>query len=331
MTMKAMIIEELGGPEAFKPAEIPRPAMRPGHVLIRVEATCVNPLDCKLRSLPIPFGPDMPAVLHTDAAGVVEEVGDGVTGFRAGDEVYTCAGSLAGYTGALADYMLADAALVAHKPDSLTMGDSAALPLVALTAWESLADRAKVGPEDKVLVHGAAGGVGHIAIQMAKILGAEVFATGSSEEKLAIGRDLGADGVINYREESVSEYVGRITGGRGFDVVLDTVGGENLERSFEAAGASGTVVTIAGGGGHDLTMMQAKSLALHVHSMLNPLLRNEGRAAQGEILRNVAGWVGEGKLKPLIDPNVFTIENVADAHRHLESGKAVGKVILTRG
>ncbi|MFQ5913633.1 MAG: zinc-dependent alcohol dehydrogenase family protein [Nitrospinota bacterium] len=328
--MRAMIVEEFGGPEVFKPATIPRPEIRPGHLLLRVEATCVNPLDCKLRSLPLPFSPPLPAVLHTDVAGVVEEVGADVTGFRPGDEVYASAGSVGGYSGALAEFMLADAALAAHKPRSLGMGEAAALPLVAITAWESLVDRGRVGPGDRVLIHGAAGGVGHVAIQIAKTLGAEVFATGSSEEKLAIGRELGADGVINYREESVADYLGRVTEGRGFDVVLDTVGGENLERSFEAARANGTVVTIAGGGGHDLTWMQAKSLTLHVESMLLPLIRNAGRAAQGEILRNVTQLVEEGRLKPLIDPNVFTIDQVAQAHRHLESGKAVGKVVLTR-
>ncbi len=330
MTMNAMVIEEIGGPEAFKRAEVARPELRPGHVVIRVEATSVNPLDCKLRSLPLPFSPELPAVLHGDVAGVVEEVGEGVTGVRVGDEVYACAGGLGGYSGALAEYMLADAAFVAHKPKSIGMAEAAALPLVVLTAWESLFDRAGIRAGDKVLIHGGTGGVGHVAVQLARNTGAKVIATAGSEEKMAMARDLGADGAVNYKEQSVADYVGVHTGGEGFDMVLDTVGGENLEKCFDASRVLGTVVTIAGGGPHDLSLMQAKSLTLHVESMLVPLFRGVGREAQGRILRETAKLVDDGKLKPLVDPKTFTFEHVGEAHRHLESGKAVGKVVLTQ-
>ncbi len=329
MTMRAMIVEELGEPEVFKSATVPRPEIKPGHLLIRVEATSVNPLDCKLRSIQLPFSSPLPAVLHGDIAGVVEAVGEGVSDFQAGDEVYACAGGVGPYSGALAEYMAVDADLAAHKPRSRSMAEAAALPLVTLTAWESLIDRAGVEAGDKVLVHAAAGGVGHVAIQLAKWRGAEVFATASSDEKMKIARDLGADAAINYKQDSVADYVGAHTGGKGFDVVFDTVGGDNLERSFEAARIMGAVVTIAGGGEHNLMLMQGKGLTLHVESMLFPLLGGSGRAEQGEILRKTAKLVDEGKLKPLIDPNAFTIDRVAEAHRHLESGKAVGKVVLT--
>ncbi|MDP6086774.1 MAG: zinc-binding dehydrogenase, partial [Nitrospinota bacterium] len=198
--MRAMIVEELGEPEVFKSATVPRPEIKPGHLLIRVEATSVNPLDCKLRSIQLPFSSPLPAVLHGDIAGVVEAVGEGVSDFQAGDEVYACAGGVGPYSGALAEYMAVDADLAAHKPRSLSMAEAAALPLVTLTAWESLIDRAGVEAGDKVLVHAAAGGVGHVAIQLAKWRGAEVFATASSDEKMKIARDLGADAAINYKQ-----------------------------------------------------------------------------------------------------------------------------------
>lgn len=164
---------------------------------------------------------------------------DAIEPFAPGDEVYVCAGGVAGTSGALAEFMLADADLVARKPESLSMAEAAALPLVTITAWDGLIDRVNVGVDQTVLVHGATGGVGHVGIQLAKHAGATVYTTGSSEEKLEIGRELGADAAINYREQSVAEYVDEHTDGRGFDVVFDTVGGENIDNSLEAAALNG--------------------------------------------------------------------------------------------
>ncbi len=174
--------------------------MLPGHVLIRVAATSVNPVDFKIRAGVVKdIAPDFPAVLHGDVAGVIEVVGEGVNAFKPGEEVYACAGGVKGLGGALAEFLLADATLVARKPKSLSMREAAALPLVSITAWEGLIDRAKVQAGQNVLVYGATGGVGHIAIQLASWAGAKVFATASSDEKMASARELGADVVINYR------------------------------------------------------------------------------------------------------------------------------------
>lgn len=330
--MKALVIEEFGGPEVFEEREMPRPEVRAGHILIRVEATSVNPVDYKIRSgVAAAASPDFPAVLHGDVAGVVEEVGESVTGFSVGDEVYGCAGGFAGMDGgALAEYLLADADLLAKKPRSLTMREAAALPLVAITAWEVLIERANVRPGQTVLVHGATGGVGHLAIQLASAAGANVYATGSSEEKLKIARGLGADAGINYREQSVEDYVAEHTGGRGFDVVFDTVGDDNLIRSFEAARPEGQVASIVTHETYDLSPLHDKSLSLHVVLMLVPLVSGEGRARHGEILTRLTRMVDSGRVKPLLDETRFGLFEAADAHRRLESGDALGKVTLAR-
>ncbi len=324
--MKAVVIRQFGGPEVFETAEVPRPATKPGHVLIRVAASSVNPVDYKIRSGVTPFAPDLPAVLHGDVAGVIEEVGDGVSGFKPGDEVYACAGGVRGTGGALAEYMLADADSVALKPKTLSMAEAAALPLVAITAWEALIDRAKVGPGQTVLVHAAAGGVGHIGVQLAKWAGAKVYATASNDEKLAIAKRLGADAAINYRERTVRDYVDEYTGGKGFDVVFDTVGGDNFANSFEAAKLNGTVAAITGL--QKTGPIFLKGLTLHAVLMLIPLLHGVGRKRHGEILANVAKLVDEGKLRPLIDARTFGFSEAGEAHRRLESGEATGKVVL---
>lgn len=314
----------------FEQAEIPKPELSAGHLLIRVEASSVNPMDYKLRQNGPPIAPELPAVLHADVAGVVEAVGEGVDTFRESDEVYGCAGGVKGQGGALAEYMLADARLVAKKPTTLTFAEAAALPLVAITAWEGLIDKANVQPGQKVLVHGSTGGVGHIALQLAKWRGAHVTATASTAEKLRIAQELGADEVVNYREEDVATYVERLTGGTGFDIVFDSTGGNNLPKSFEAAKLNGSVVTPSSSQSYDLSVMHAKGLSLHVVHMLLPMLQNVGRERHGVILENVARLVDEGKLKPLIDPKHFTIAQVAQAHDYLEQNKATGKIVLTQ-
>lgn len=329
--MRAQVIERYGGTEVFEEREVEKPGVRAGHVLIRVEATSVNPVDYKIRDGSVPTGPELPAILHGDVAGTVEEVGDGVSGFSVGDEVYACAGGFAGLPGgALAEYMLADADLLAKKPESLTMREAAALPLVSITAWEALIDRADVRPGQNVLVHGAAGGVGHVAMQIARAAGATVFATGSSEGKLGIARALGADAAINYRERSVEEYVWEYTGGRGFDAVFDTVGGENLTRCFEATRTNGQVLSIFTRGEYDLSPLHAKGLSLHVVFMLLPLVENRDRAHHGEILASLARLVDAGRVRPLLDETRFGLFEAAEAHRRLESGEALGKVTLAR-
>lgn len=327
--MKAQVIKKFGDSSVFEIAEVSKPEVIPGHVIIQVKATSVNPIDIKVRSGFVPaVSPEFPAVLHGDVAGIVTEIGEGVTEFRVGDEVYGCAGGFKGTGGALAEYMLADVQLLARKPNNLTMEQAAALPLVTITAWESLYNRANVQKGQTVLVHAATGGVGHIAIQLAKLAGAKVFTTASSTNKLTIGKRLGADIAINYREQSVEDYVQEFTDGKGFDIVFDTVGGENLDRSFQAAAINGTVLAIAARSTHDLSPLHSKSLSLHVTFMLLKVINKNQRQDHGKILREVTQLVEEGKLHPLIDEKTFTFDQVSEAHTYLESNKAIGKVVL---
>ena len=328
--MNAILIDRFGGPEELHPAVIPRPALRPGHVLIEVGASSVNPVDFKIRAYGPPIAPTLPAVLHGDVAGTIIEVEDGVATFRPGDEVYACAGGVKGLGGALADYMLADADLVALKPRTLTMAQAATLPLVSLTAWEGLFDRARLQAGQTVLVYGGTGGVGSVAIQLARWAGATVFATASSPEKAAIARQLGATETIDYARQSVADYVRQYTDGKGFDVVFDTVGDANLPHALAAAATSGTVICITQKGEYNLSEMHAKGLSLHFVFMLLPMLTGAGRAHQGNTLRQVAKLVEEGNLRPLVHEQTFSFAEVGAAHRLLEQGQAIGKIALVR-
>ncbi len=328
--MKTQVITQFGEHSIFQTLEAPIPALKPGYVLVRVLASSVNPIDVKIRSGKFPpITPDFPAVLHSDVAGVIEQIGPEVSTFKVGDEVFGCAGGLKGEGGALAEYMLVDARLIAKKPRSLSMAEAAALPLVSITAWEALFEKITILPGQKILVHAGTGGVGHIGIQLAKWAGAEVYATISSPEKAAIAKSLGAVDVINYRQEPVQDYVNRITGGAGFDVVFDTVGGDNIDNAMAAVAHYGNVVTILSQSTHDLSLLFAKSATLHVVFMLLPLLMNKQRERHGEILTKVAKLVDDGLLKPLVDQQQFSFANVGKAHALLESGKALGKVVLT--
>lgn len=330
--MLAQIITQFGSPAVFETADIPVPQVLPNHVLIRVMATSVNPVDYKIRQgAGADIAPDFPAVLHGDVAGVVEAIGEGVATFQPGDEVYACAGGVKGLGGALAEYMLVDVNLLAHKPKSLTIASAAALPLVSITAWEGLIDRAKVQAGQRVLVYGATGGVGHIGVQLASWAGATVYALVSSDEKGAIARKLGADFTINYRQQSVEEFVAEHTDGQGFDVVFDTVGNDNLQNAFKAAKLNGTVVSIVSLSKQDLTLLHAKGLTLHLVYMLIPLLHGVGRVRHGEILTQLAQLVDAGKVQPLLDTKVFNFSEVAEAHQRAESGQALGKVVLQQG
>jgi len=327
--MKAWIIDRHGDPDVFSETELPKPEAGPGQVLIEVAASSVNPIDTKLRQNPAPFAPALPAVLHGDVAGTVAAVGEGVGAFKRGDAVYGCAGGVKGHGGALADFMLADARLLAPKPQSLSMAEAAALPLVAITAWEGLMDRAHVGAGQTVLIHGAGGGVGHVAAQIAKAAGAAVLGTASRPETLAAVQALGVT-AADYKARSGADLVKAHTDGRGFDIVFDVAGGEALAATAETVRPYGQVISIAGFGRVNMTGLFTRAASVHFIFMIVPMLSGHGRARHGEILRDVARLADQGRLKPHLDSQRFTFAQVAEAHRRLESGEAVGKVVLTR-
>lgn len=327
--MKAMIVNAYGSSDVFEKAEISKPSVKPGHVLVKVAATSVNTVDTMIRQMgqDLPFAPALPAVLGMDFAGTVIEVGEGVNTFNVGDEVYGCAGGLADLQGALTEFMLVDSQLIAHKPKTITMHEAAALPLVGITAYEGLV-RAGVTEGQKVLVHGGSGGVGHVALQLAHYFGAEVYSTGGGEAQLDLIESLGAKG-INYRSESVADYVEKYTNGEGFDVVFDSVGGENMTNSFDAIALNGHVATTVSMLNIDLTTAHFKGLSLHVVFMLIPMLHGHKRQQHGDILATLASIVDAGKLKPVVDTKRFEFHEIGKAHDHLNSGKAIGKVVVS--
>ncbi|MBT6429295.1 MAG: zinc-dependent alcohol dehydrogenase family protein, partial [Rhodospirillaceae bacterium] len=311
--MKAMIIRAAGEPSVFEAAEIPVPEIKSNQVLVKVAATSVNPVDWKIRKLGLPLGPDFPAVIQGDVAGVVEAVGGDVGDFAVGDEVYGCAGGVKGTGGALAEFMACDAEFLAPKPGNLSMAEAAALPLVCLTAWEGLVDGANVGWGQTVLVHAGVGGVGHVVMQIAIARGAKVYATVSGPEKAALVSDFGAI-PINYREQSVADYVAAHTGGLGFDIVYDTVGGDNIPKSWEAAKLRGTVISCQTNSTQDLTPVHLKGLHHIGVLMLLPLLHGTGGARHGQIMREITALVEAGQLRPLMDGEPFPLADVAGAH-----------------
>lgn len=327
-TMKAMIVNSYGDDAVFEAADVAIPEVAAGHVLVKIAASSVNTVDTMIRKMgkDLPFALDTPATLGMDFAGTVEAVGDGVDGYAIGDEVYGCAGGMSGLPGTLAEYICADSNLIAKKASNLSMREAAALPLVAITAFEGL-QRAGIKKGQKVLVHGGSGGVGHVALQLAKHFGADVYATGGGDKQMELIQRLGAT-PINYKTETVEQYVAAHTGGRGFDVVFDSVGGANMAKSFEAAALNGQVASTVAMCELDLTTAHFKGLSLHVVFMLIPMMHNHERQAHAEILRSLTQIVEAGGLKPVLDETNYSLAEAGKAYARLESGKAMGKVVI---
>ncbi len=326
--MKAMLINSYGEDAQFEAAEIEKPAVKAGHLLVRIAASSVNTVDTMIRKMgqELPLSPDTPALLGMDFAGTVESIGAGVEGYSVGDEVYGCAGGLADLPGTLAEYIVADADLLAHKPKNLSMREAAAIPLVGITAYEGLI-RAGTKKGQTVLIHGGSGGVGHIALQLAKHFGASVYATGGGDKQLALIEELGAT-PINYKTESVEDYVSKHTNGAGFDVVFDSVGGLNMLNSFNAAALNGQVASTVSMCELDLSVAHFKGLSLHVVFMLIPMLHNVKRAEHAEILSRLTAIAELGELKPVLDEHRYPLDAAGEAHARLESKKGMGKVVI---
>ena len=325
-SMRALVLQEAGGP--FQDTRIPLPVPVRGEVRVRIHASGVNPLDSKIRAGAAAHARQpLPAVLGMDLAGVVEATGAGVEAFRVGDAVYGLTGGVGGLQGTLAEFAVVDADLLAHKPANLSMREAAALPLVVITAWEGLVDRAQTRPGQKVLVHGGAGGVGHVAVQIAKAIGAEVFVTGRPEQADVI-RGFGAT-PIDFTTTSVEQYVAAHTAGEGFDVVYDTVGGATLDASFAAARTyGGHVVSCLGWGTHQLAPLSFRAATYSGVFTLLPMLTGKGRAHHGRILREAATLIEAGKLLPLMDPRRFDWDSALQAHQMVEAGQARGRIVV---
>jgi NADPH:quinone reductase len=322
--MRALVAEAKAEPLRLVQVSTPRPGA--GDVLVRVVASGVNPLDTKiLAGVADHARHALPAILGIDMSGVVVATGEDVSRFREGDAVYGMAGGVGGYPGSLAEYMVADASLLARKPANLTMREAAALPLVFITAWEGLVDRAAVRAGQHVLVQGGAGGVGQMVLQIAKARGATTSAVGSPQARTAILR-LGAQFVD--RATPVEEIVASLTGGQGFDIVFDTVGGASLDAAFAMVRRSGHVVSALGWGAHKLAPLSFRAATYSGIFTLLPLLTGVGRAHHGEILAEAARLAEAGVLVPALDPRPFTLGTVAEAYRAIETGTARGKLVV---
>ncbi|SFI53232.1 zinc-dependent alcohol dehydrogenase family protein [Albimonas pacifica] len=304
--MKAISLPRFGGPDAFAPIEIDTPVAGAGEVLVRVHATSINPLDYQVRRGDYADLVPLPAITGHDVSGVVEAVGSGVSAFKPGDAVWYTP-QIFGGPGSYAEYHVASEAIVGRKPEGLTHLEAASLTLVGGTVWEALFTRAGLRLGESILVHGAAGGVGHIAVQAAKATGAYVFATASADDADFV-RGLGADVVIDYRTEDYVEVVNRETGGAGVNVVLDTIGGDTLERSAHVLAQLGRIVSIV-----DIATPQNLIEAWGRNASYHFVFTRQNRGKLDEL----AALIARGQLQPHIG-KVFPLDGIADAHALLE-------------
>ena len=305
--MKAVVLNSFGGPDAFELRELPKPVPGPGQVLVRVHATSVNPLDFQVRRGDYPDLVPLPAITGHDVSGVVEAVGAGVTAFAPGDEVWYTP-QIFGGPGSYAEYHVAAENIIGKKPASLSHMEAASLSLVGGTAWEALVGRTAPRVGETILVHGGAGGVGHVAIQLAKAIGARVITTvrGTNFE---FARNMGADVLIDYENEDYVDAVMRETSGRGVDVVVDTIGGDTLSRSAEALAQLGRLVTIV-----DIAQPQNLIHAWGKNASYHFVFTRQNRGKLDEL----SALVERGQLRPHVGAT-YTLAEIPLAHARLES------------
>ena len=330
--MKALVMRAPGAPEVLEPADVPMPELDDARqLLVRVHAAGVNPLDTKIRKLHFMYPGHLPAILGCDGAGVVERVASGVTRFHPGDEVYFFNGGLGREPGTYAQYTVVDEAHAAYKPKRISMSDAAAIPLVTITAWEALVERIALARDETALIHGGAGGVGHVAIQLARHLGARVATTVSGGDKAKLARELGAELAIDYRERDFVDATLEWTGGRGADAVLDTVGGDTFCQSFAAARVYGRVATLLSTACEmrDVNRARLRNLTVGFVQMSAPAYLGlaDARRRQTGVLEGCAPLFDDGTLRVVVS-DVLPLERAADAHRIVEAGHATGKVVL---
>jgi NADPH2:quinone reductase len=324
--MRAMVTTALGGPDVIQLREVPEPECGPGDLLVEVHASALNPIDTKLRRFGRSGLVSPPFVGGYDVSGVVRGVGEQVKGFAAGDEVW--ASPALNRAGAHAEFVCVDHRTAAHKPKNLSHAEAAALPLVALTAWECLHLRAKVRAGQTVLVTAGGGGVGHVAIQLAKLAGCEVFTMAASEESIELAKEVGADLVINYKKEDFAQAVLHETNGRGAEVIVDCVGGETFEKCPDAVAVEGCIVPIVPGPvPQSLAKCFPKNVSVHFEFMGAATVANAAPERQGMILSEVAKLVDAGKLKVRVYRE-YPLERVAEAHAQQETGRTAGKLVV---
>ena len=323
--MRAVTQSEPGGPETLVVTELPDPTPGPGEVLVEVAATAVNRADLLQRQGHYPPPPGASEVIGLECSGTVAAVGEGVTRWAVGDQV--CA-LLAG--GGYASLVVVPEGQVMPVPDGVDLVTAAALPEVACTVWSNVFMVAGLRPDEVFLVHGGAGGIGTFAIQLASRLGARVFTTAGSEDKLARCRELGAEVAISYREQDFVEVVREATDGHGADVVLDNMGAKYLERNVDLLATEGRLVIIGMQGGTKAELNIGKLLSKRGAVIATALRARpvEGKARIcASVVEHVWPLVADGSVRPVVSA-VLPLDEVAEAHRRIEGGDNIGKVLL---
>lgn len=330
--MQAIQMQSPGGPEVLQLVEIDAPRLtRADQVKVQLKAAGINPIDTKVRARGVFYENGLPAILGCDGAGVVVEVGRDVKNLQPGDEVWFCHGGLGGAAGNYAEFTVLPAELVQLKPNSIDFIHAAAGPLVLITAWEALFDRATLQAGQTVLIHAGAGGVGHVAIQMAKLAGANVCCTVGSKENAEFVRQLGADAVIDYRQQNVVEAVMEWTGNKGVDVALESIGPAVFQQTIEVMAMYGNLVTLLDpGNGIDWKEARNKNLRISFELMLTPMLRQMPTALSHhtEILKKSADWIDTKQLQLHVS-QTWPLSQASEAHRQIETGHTRGKLVLT--
>ena len=329
--MKAMLMTEVGPADTLELRDIPDPMITEStQIKVRLRAAGVNPIDTKIRRNGL-LGPGpLPAILGCDGAGEVIEVGAEVDRFRVGDRVWFCHGGLGGEPGNYAEITVLDQRWAAPMPRTLDFVQAAAGPLVLITAWGMLYDRGRLQAGQTALIHAGAGGVGHVALQLAKLRGARVLTTVGSAENARLAREWGADEVINHREQDFVAEVNRLTDGQGADLVAEMVGPEVFARSIGCTAHFGDLVTLLDPGPVPLAEARLRNLRIGFELMLTPQLRGltAAREHQVDILRQCGDLIDQGRLKLRVS-QVLPLAQASEAHRQIETGRTVGKVVLS--
>ena len=333
--MKAILMTAAGGVDVLQLEDISVPELpSPNHIRVKLAAAGINPLDTKLRKNPLYYPDNLPCVLGCDGAGRVDAVGENVQRFKPGDEVYFFNGGIGKEPGNYAEYTVVHQDFAAFTPRHITLEEAAALPLALISAWESLFDRCCLQEGNTILIHGAAGGVGHLAVQLAKQAGATVLVTVGSPEKAAWVTSLGADRVFVYRDVDFATAVLDWTHGRGVDIVFDTVGGDTFCRSFACTRVYCRIVSLLQWNctAEQMKLARTRNLALISELMLTPTVlgMHEERVHQRRILEEGARLIEADKLKIKVS-HVLPLVEAAKAHAMIEEGHTTGKIVLKIG
>jgi NADPH:quinone reductase len=329
--MKAVLMTAVGDPDVLIFQDIAEPEItHASQIKVKLEAAGVNPVDTKIRRNGVFYGQALPAVLGCDGAGVVVETGTEASHFKVGDKVWFCHGGLGREQGNYAQFTVIDERWVSLIPKTFSFAEAAAAPLVLITAWGALFDRGGLQAGQTVLIHAGAGGVGHVAIQLAKQNGARVITTVSSAQKAEFVKSLGADEAIIYSQDGFANAVNVLTGGKGADLVFDTVGAAVFKESIPVTAHYGRLITLLDPGEMNLGEARMRNLLIGFELMLTPMLRDllEARDKHVEILNQCARWADKGLLKLHISKQ-FSLQEAAEAHKLIEAGPTIGKIVLS--